>query len=699
MIGKNSDFDLDVGRRFPDCKRYLFVSIALFIFLLIIYGNSFHGEWHFDDKENIVNNINVHLKSLSWPDTKNTFYFNGNMSRPFSRLSFALNYYFGGLNVFGYHLVNIVIHYISAVFLFLFIYKTLKLPILREPYSKYAYSIALMATFLWATNPVQVLAVSCIVQRMASMAGMFYIMSMYFYLKCRISDSLWGSGSFFVLCVVSTALAFGTKENAAMLPVILFLFDLFLIQGVSLKAITRSAKVVIIPFLILLGLSVFYVDLSSFLGGYNIRPFTLVERLLTEPRIILLYISLLLYPVDFRLMLLHDIEISHTLFTPWTTLPAILFILLIVGYALYICRRRPLISFCILFFFLNHLIEGSVIPLELVFEHRNYIPSMLFFVPAAVLMLNLLDFLSYKKSIQLAVALGAAFLLITQGQAVFMRNETLRSNLALWEDNVKKAPNLSRAHNNLGGEYFKRGFRSKAFQEVSMALELNNYPRLQQRAAIEYNMGMLYLSEEEDDKAAFHYNKAISICRPGYMAPLYGMAMIELRKGNDKAALDYLTKILKENPYHVESLELLSFILLKHGRPESALRESQKALDLSSERMFPLVIMAEVSRKKGENNRAIQYWKKFMAKSPQNITAHLALIDLYSLSGEEGLLTETVGHLMGIKGGSSLESIVREGENNKMSAYQPDREKILKIIRKNLLRQVQDTKPEGIPAA
>ena len=128
------------------------------------------------------------------------------------------------------------------------------------------------------------------------------------------------------------------------------------------------------------------------------------------------------------------------------------------------------------------------------------------------------------------------------------------------------------------------------------------------------------------------------------------------------------------------------------------MRESRRALDLSSERTFPLVIMAEVFRKRGENNRAIQYWKKFMAKSPQNIPAHLALIDLYSLSGENSLLTETVDHLMGIKKGRNLEDLVREGENNKMSAYQPDREKILKIIRKSLLRQVQETKPEGIPA-
>jgi len=698
MISKNSEFKLNIGRRFPDYGRYLFIFIALFLLLLIIYGNSFHGEWHFDDEGNIVNNINAHLKSLSWTDIKNTFYFRGNFSRPLSYLSFGLNYYFGGLDVFGYHIVNLAIHYISAIFLFLFIYNALKLPILRKRYRKYAYSVALMSTFLWAVNPMQVLAVSYIVQRMASMAGMFYIISMYFYLKCRTCDSQKRSLLFFVLCSVSGVLAFGTKENAAMLPITLFFFELFLIQGVSGRTIKKNAKVMIVPLLILLGLCVFYTDFSSLLDGYNDRPFTLVERLLTEPRIMLLYISLLLYPVDFRLMLLHDIPISHTLFAPWTTLPAILLILVIAGYALYICRRRPLISFCIFFFFLNHLIEGSILPLELVYEHRNYIPSMLFFVPVAVLMLNLLEYLSYRRSIQLAVAFGITFLFIVQGQAVYMRNESLKSNFSLWTDNVKKAPNLSRTHNNLGDEYFNMGLRSKAFKEFNKALKLDKFMRNQYKAVTVYNLGRFYWSEREDDKAAIHYKKALSIC-PGYASPLHGMAMIELRRGNVEAAYNHVVKALDDNPDYVESRELLSLVLLKLGRLGPALRESQIALSLNPEKTIPLVIMAEAFRKKGENSRAIQYWKKFMAKSPQNITAHLALIDLYSLSGENSLLTETVDHLMGIKKGRILEDVVREDENNKLSVYQPDRKRILKIIRKNLLRQVQDTKLEGIPAA
>ena len=117
--------------------------------------------------------------------------------RPVSYFTFAMNYYFDGLDVFGYHVVNFFIHYIASVFLFLFIYNTLKLPVLEGRYERHAYSIALLATLFWAINPVQVMAVTYIVQRMASMAAMFYIMAMYFYLKGRMGIRH-GRASFFL---------------------------------------------------------------------------------------------------------------------------------------------------------------------------------------------------------------------------------------------------------------------------------------------------------------------------------------------------------------------------------------------------------------------------------------------------------------------------------------------------------------------
>ena len=100
MISRNNGYDLNIGHwQSPEGRKYAFTFIALFVFLLIIYGNSLHGEWHFDDIHNIVENANVHLKDLSWPDIKETLYFDGKLVRPVSYLSFALNYYPGGLNV------------------------------------------------------------------------------------------------------------------------------------------------------------------------------------------------------------------------------------------------------------------------------------------------------------------------------------------------------------------------------------------------------------------------------------------------------------------------------------------------------------------------------------------------------------------------------------------------------------------------
>ena len=133
---------------FPETKRYAFTFIALFVALIIIYGNSFHCAWQFDDLANIVKNENVHLKTLSWENIIKTFYVKGfekkGIIRPLSFLTFALNYYIGGGNVFGYHVVNFAIHYLASIFLFLIIYNTLRLPLLNGRYEKNAYAVALL---------------------------------------------------------------------------------------------------------------------------------------------------------------------------------------------------------------------------------------------------------------------------------------------------------------------------------------------------------------------------------------------------------------------------------------------------------------------------------------------------------------------------------------------------------------------------
>ena len=186
-----------------------------------------------------------------------------------------------------------------------------------------------------------------------------------------------------------------------MLPISILLYDIVLIQGATRDNLLRLLKYAWIPLTVLVLLVLLYAEsVSAILNAYSVRPFTLAERLLTEPRILIFYITLLLYPIPSRLTLLHDIEISRSLFEPWTTLPALLAVGLFCLSAVVMARRKPLLSYCMLFFFLNHLIEGTIIPLELIYEHRNYIPSMLFFVPIAVLMVRCLDYFSYRRSFQ-----------------------------------------------------------------------------------------------------------------------------------------------------------------------------------------------------------------------------------------------------------------------------------------------------------
>jgi len=175
MLTKENEFALPGNWQFPNGRKYAFTFISLFIILLAIYSNSFYGEWHFDDYANIVDNPHIQMKSFSWPEIKHCIYGleQKRPSRPLSYLSFASNYYFHGKDVFGYHVVNFIIHFFASVFLFLFIYNTLKLPRLKSQYESIAYPIASIATFFWAVHPVWVTSVTYVVQRMASMAGLF----------------------------------------------------------------------------------------------------------------------------------------------------------------------------------------------------------------------------------------------------------------------------------------------------------------------------------------------------------------------------------------------------------------------------------------------------------------------------------------------------------------------------------------------
>lgn len=386
------------GRSFP--IRHLVAMALIAGVALVAYSNTFHAPFQFDDRPNITQNPNVQIRVFTWDRlerlVQNTY---KESIRVFSYFTLALNYYFGGFNVFGYHLINFLIHIASGIFLYWFLILTFNLPSLKERYGPISYKVALFTGLIFISHPIQTQSVTYIVQRMASMAGMFYLLSMVLYIKGRLS---FGKARFFYFGGLVLSCLFGvfSKENVAILPLFIALYEFYFFQHFDLGPKGKDAIFALVGVLIALvafGFIIWgkrYIDVI--IAGYQYRTFTMSERVLTQFRVVLYYVTLLIYPHPSRLNLDYDFPISKTILDPPTTLISILIVLGLVGYSIWTARKRPVLSFCILWYFGNLVIESSIFPLEMVFEHRLYLPAVGPFILFSLLTVRGIDRLKAK---------------------------------------------------------------------------------------------------------------------------------------------------------------------------------------------------------------------------------------------------------------------------------------------------------------
>jgi protein O-mannosyl-transferase len=697
MLTKNNGFTF--SRRIPVSfdRETAFAFFALFITLLLIYSNSFRGEWHFDDFYTIVENPNIRLQSATWDELKRSFYGptfgtgGQRIARPVAYASFALNYLFGGTDVQGYHVVNFLIHFAASFFLFLLIRMTLLLPALKERYGSVAYPVALLSAFLWATSPIHVHAVTIIVQRMASLAGLGYVMSLYFYVRARTATTGRSAIARYLLSGICALAAFGTKENTAVLPIALLLYDFFFIQGISADSAKKPLKWAVLPVAILLALGWLYTDFSMERAVYEsgVRPFSPMERLLTQGRVLFLYVSLLLYPIPSRLAFLHDIEISHGIFDPWTTFAAIIAIMGCLLFAALKARKYPLLSFAVLFFLLNHLVEGSLIPLELIFEHRNYIPSMFFFVPVAFTMVCCLDYFSYHKGFQFFMAAGFALLLAFQGHTTFERNAIVSSDLHLWLDNVRKTPELSRPRINLAKHYYEAGMYEDACREMKAAEDLNRDSNLRQIGLASYNLGVYYLYQAKDiDRAQLQFIRALERF-PGHTSSIVGLSMVYLKRGDVEKAWMLMREHAPRHRNDVEMINCYALVLLKKGNASEALKAAARSIDLKWDDPKPWEISGEAWRKLGQWQKAAQCWEEVLRLSPGNPRAQLALVEIYDRLKDEPALARMTARCLLQKGSKPLDKWLAElAANPEASAYEVNPGMLGRIIRREISREL-----------
>jgi hypothetical protein len=381
---------------FKERMRVPSALVGILVVTALVYLPGIRGGYVFDDYPNIVDNLALHVTSLSWNDWIAAMLSSpaSNLHRPLAMLTFAVNLYFTGLDPVPMKLTNIAIHLLNVLLVFGLI-RSLLSPVFtgNDGMRRRIDWAALFASACWALHPINLMAVLFIVQRMESLCHVFVFAGLWAYVAGRVRQQRGASGWSLVLTglVGGTAVGLLAKESAVLLPVYALCLEtcIFGFRGATERRDPRMlwlyGGVLILPAII--GVAWLLPPLIH-PGALSYRNFTIGQRLLTEPRVVLDYLRWILLPDLRQFGLDHDdYVVSYGLWNPPSTLLAILGIVALSAAAWFLHRRRPLVSLGILWFLSAQLLTATFIPLELVFEHRNYFASLGICVALADLLL------------------------------------------------------------------------------------------------------------------------------------------------------------------------------------------------------------------------------------------------------------------------------------------------------------------------
>lgn len=623
-------------------------TFTLLAFLIIlVYSNTFSVPWQFDDKPNITENYTLHLSDLSPKRLVATLFAKPfaeeQLYRPISNLSFAINWFFGKEDTTGYHLVNLLIHILTSFFLFKTILLFLNISIDHSKNSsKEILFITIISTSFWALNPIQTQAITYIVQRMASLATMFFILSIYHYALFRTAQNAPSTASQLILSTLFFLLALGCKENAVtLIPSILLVEICFFYNTKYRSKIIVSVLVGTTIFFFISGIVyVYHNNLLPFSSEpIGSRPFSVQERLLTQPAILLFYLSLLFYPSPDRLSIDHSFPLATSFFHPWTTLPSIIIIIGLITFALLNLRKFPLLNFAILFFFINHLVESTIIPLELIFEHRNYLPSLFLFLPVAAGIRYLLNVSTTSMRLLHATILVAVpFLLIILGLSTYTRNSVWTSEERLWQDALSKAPENARPYAKLGEIYGWQ--KEKTPENLNTAVTLlhsaleHQSPRTSFEPAIIGNIGKVYMNYGFLEQATHYFQKSLQR-NPNFLTSRFDLAQVLTLQGNFNEALDQIDIVINKNDQQSRFFNLRAMILLWLDRPDDATHSYQQAMHrtfVNKQRYFYNTGVA-LSRA-GHFDKGFWFLKQALQTFPQDRRILCSLMENRLLTGD-----------------------------------------------------------------
>jgi len=586
------------GRKYDKFIPFLLISLSG----VLCYYNSFDCSFHFDDRRTIYENSFIRSLNIStlWDYSRDRF---------FPYLSFALNYSIHGYELWGYHLVNLLIHLFNSILVFsitVLFFHSPALNINKSPLTANSRSVALFAALMFVAHPLATNSVTYIVQRMTSMAALFYLFSIWFYLKGRLSKGK--AWPFLIGSLLSAICAFLSKQNSFTLPLAIILIEGICFQQAGISNIFRQPR-----FWLAFMLFITFMTIVAMLYGSNIsalppkwmndyRELTPLSYLFTQFTVIPKYIQLLLFPISLNLD--YDWPLYSSLFD-WPVFTGFLFLLGLFIWAVFQWKKNPFAAFGVLFFFLALAVESSIVPIDdLIFEHRTYLPSFGIFLTISGYFFILTSTLGKKMQTGLV-----ALVVLTLMGTTHARNKVWKTPETLWADAILKSPGKARTNISYCDALYKNnlfdvdsGSRDEViktiYKHATIAYKLwplHNDPPVFlgtcHYMSGRYDSAYYYqtlLVERDGEKIEFRQNLVKTLNKLqryeesirqanlilsrdslNYEA-LYGLALAHTNSGNLETGLSYFLTLIKIYPDKKPVIDYTIKILRALGRNEEA---------------------------------------------------------------------------------------------------------------------------------
>lgn len=587
--------------RLPVRLQGLFIVLAA----VLVYGHTLGVPFYLDDFSSIFENPVI--------------YGGGGLSemwqyaplRVVGYATFACDFQLHHSQPAGYHIVNIFIHILAGLSLFALIRGLLRVPVILESRSAQALNLLpLFVALLFVVHPMQTQAVTYVVQRFASLAALWTIISLTFYVYGRLVPSRGQKFLLFFLSFLFAALGFLTKQNTFVIPLLIIVIELLFFSA----TLSRMMWGVFWAGAAMLFL---WLVLASFVGY---EPFSLtsldahtretsdisrVSYFLTQTHVLWAYIKLFFWPVGLHLE--HDVKLVETFFNLKTVL-ALAGHILVLTLAVLTGRRFPLFSFGILFYYICHLVESSFIPIrDVMFEHRAYLPNAGLCLSAGWLLFAISG---KKRGGRVVAGTVSVALLVICGILAWQRNEVWRDPISLWHDSAINAPNKARPWDEYGKHLLQQGQTQEAitvFQEtverihgigvspglvmeetaainLVIALERVGQPKAALQVADDFmkrkakpinkskiltNKGNLLFRLNHLDDAEKSYRQAIDVF-DNNLTPMNNLAVLLMAQGRLDEAEEVLGVALSIDPKFEASRSLLERIQKMNNPPPPA---------------------------------------------------------------------------------------------------------------------------------